>query len=230
MNHLEARYEEQFKLSEELLKKQEESEELYNQRLQMCNDELEHVRGEKMRNEYHIHANVMQLSSAMAHLAETVGDQSYLAPFLAHFGKVCETLTALVGATTYTPGGMSERGAMSENGLDHKHQLKMMKRANNFEKFRKEIRALCKSHYRTKIHERDIELAKSLKHIKTQEKQLHKLAEVCESMRASYEQAQDNMKTMQDENRQLVHTFDDERLKLEKKQLDEVARLHKAVK
>lgn len=167
MSHLEARYEEQLKLSEELLKKQEESEELYNQRLQMCNDELEHVRGEKMRNEYHIHANVMQLSSAMGHLAETVGDQSYLAPFLTHFEKVCQTLTALVGAMTYTPGGMGDGGATHENGLDSKHQLKLMKRAHNFEKFRKEIRALCKSHYRAKIHERDIELAKSLKHIKT---------------------------------------------------------------
>jgi len=42
-----------------------------------------------------------------------------------------------------------------------------MKRAHNFEKFRKEIRSLCKNYYRTKIHERDIELEKALKHIKT---------------------------------------------------------------
>ena len=34
----------------------------------------------------------------------------------------------------------------------------MAKREQNFEKFRKEIRNLCKSHYRTKIHDRDIEL------------------------------------------------------------------------
>ena len=51
----------------------------------------------------------------------------------------------------------------------------MMKRAHNFEKFRKEIRNLCKNHYRVKIHERDIELEKALKHIKSQERQLLKL-------------------------------------------------------
>jgi len=61
-----------------------------------------------------------------------------------------------------------------------------MKRAHNFEKFRKEIRNMCKSHYRTKIQDRDIELEKSLKHSKAQEKQIKKLEEVCHSMHASY--------------------------------------------
>lgn len=48
----------------------------------------------------------------------------------------------------------------------------MMKRAHNFEKFRKEIRNLCKNHYKAKVHERDIELEKALRHIKSVEKQL----------------------------------------------------------
>ena len=48
----------------------------------------------------------------------------------------------------------------------------MMKRAHNFEKFRKEIRNLCKNHYKAKVHERDIELEKALRHIKLVEKQL----------------------------------------------------------
>ena len=62
-----------------------------------------------------------------------------------------------------------------------------MKRAHNFEKFRKEIRSLCKNHYRLKIHERDIELEKALKHIKMQERQMHKMEQTCHKMRSSYE-------------------------------------------
>lgn len=72
----------------------------------MFNEELEHMKAEKMKSGYRIQANVMQLSSAMQHLAETVGDQSnFLTPFLAHFDKVCQTLMAQVGAMTYTPNG-----------------------------------------------------------------------------------------------------------------------------
>jgi len=40
----------------------------------MFNEELEHMKAEKMKSGYRIQANVMQLSSAMQHLAETVGD------------------------------------------------------------------------------------------------------------------------------------------------------------
>jgi hypothetical protein len=105
-----------------------------------------------------------------------------------------------------------------------------MKRAHNFERFRNEIRNLCKNHYRAKIHDRDIELEKALKHIKMQERKSVKLNEVCESMRASYEQAQENIKCVTTENRHLAQTFEAERFRLEKMHLKEVARLHKAVK
>ena len=106
----------------------------------------------------------------------------------------------------------------------------MMKRAHNFEKFRKEIRNLCKNHYRMKIHERDIELEKALKHIKSQERQMLKLSHVCESMRGSYEQAQENIRSLSSENRDLLQKFDLERLRLEKLHFGEIARLHRAVK
>lgn len=49
-------------------------------------------------------------------------------------------------------------------------------------------------------------------------------------MRASYEQAQENIKSLSEENHFLAKTFDDERLRLEKMHLQEVSRLHKAVK
>ena len=51
----------------------------------MFNDEMEHNKAEKMKNGYRIGANVMQLSNAMHHLTELVGDQSFIAPFLNHF-------------------------------------------------------------------------------------------------------------------------------------------------
>lgn len=54
LNHLEARYEEQRQLGEALLRKQEESEELYKQRLQMFNEEIEHLRAEKTRHSYRV--------------------------------------------------------------------------------------------------------------------------------------------------------------------------------
>ena len=38
-------------------------------------------------------------------------------------------------------------------GLDKlsKHEVKMLKRVHNFDKLRKEIRNLCKQHYKVKI-------------------------------------------------------------------------------
>ena len=63
---------------------------------------------------------------------------------------------------------------------------------------------MCKNHYRAKIHDRDIELQKALKHIKSQEKQMQKLGQVCETMRASYEQAQENIRSLTYENRHLL--------------------------
>ena len=59
---------------------------------------------------------------------------------------------------------------------------------------------------------------------------MQKLNEVCVQMRASYEQAQENIKSLSEENHFLAKTFDDERLRLEKMHLQEVSRLHKAVK
>ena len=41
-------------------------------------------------------------------------------------------------------------------------------------------------------------------------------------MKASYDQAQENIKNLADENRQIVQAFDTERLKLEKLHLKEV--------
>ena len=46
---------------------------------------MEHFKAENMKNGYRIGANVMQLSNAMQHLTELVGDQSFIAPFLNHF-------------------------------------------------------------------------------------------------------------------------------------------------
>ena len=105
-----------------------------------------------------------------------------------------------------------------------------MKRAHNFEKFRKEIRNLCKNHYRMKIHDRDIELEKALKHIKSLERQFQKLGQVCDTMRASYEQAQENIRSLTYENRHLLQKFDRERLRLEKLHFEIITRLHRAVK
>lgn len=87
--HLEEKYEEQRQLGESLMRKHEEAEEIYRQRLQMFNEELEHLRSEKIKSGYRIQANVMQLASAMQHLADVAGEQSFLQPFLNHFSKVC---------------------------------------------------------------------------------------------------------------------------------------------
>ena len=56
------------------------------------------------------------------------------------------------------------------------------------------------------------------------------MTQACATMQNSYEQAQENIKGLVEENRNLVSSFDDERLRLEKMHLEEVQRLHKAVK
>ena len=56
------------------------------------------------------------------------------------------------------------------------------------------------------------------------------LEEVCGQLRESYVQLQDNNRALVEENRHLVGAFEEERLRLEKSHLSEVARLHKAVK
>ena len=66
----------------------------------MFNEELENLKADKMKNGYRIAANVMQLTNAMHHLSELAGDQSFLSPFLTHFSKVCQTLTAQLSAMT----------------------------------------------------------------------------------------------------------------------------------
>ena len=87
----------------------------------------------------------------MQHLADLSGEQSYLTPFLSHFEKVCQTLNAQLGAMTASNNNESCDTEGQKNQMDSRAQLKMMKRAHNFEKFRKEIRGLCKNHYRAKI-------------------------------------------------------------------------------
>ena len=57
-----------------------------------------------------------------------------------------------------------------------------------------------------------------------------KMRQVYESIRASYEQSQESIKSLTFENRSLVQKFDSERLRLEKLHLQEISRLHKAVK
>ena len=49
-------------------------------------------------------------------------------------------------------------------------------------------------------------------------------------MRVSYEQGQEDIRSLSDENRDLLQKFDLERLRLEKLHFGEIARLHKAVK
>ena len=52
-----------------------------------------------------------------------------------------------------------------------KHDVKLIKKVNNFDKFRKEVKSLCKQHYRAKLSEAETELKKALKHMKLQDKQ-----------------------------------------------------------
>lgn len=54
INILEVQYDEQRRLSDELIKKQEETEELYKQRVQNFVEELDHLRAEKNQNAYGI--------------------------------------------------------------------------------------------------------------------------------------------------------------------------------
>ena len=85
---------------------------------------------------------------------------------MAHFEKLCQTLLAQVGSLTYAPSISQSDDQSHRDGYEHRQREKMMKRAHNFEKFRKEVRNLCRGHYRAKIHDRDIELEKALKHSK----------------------------------------------------------------
>lgn len=59
---------------------------------------------------------------------------------------------------------------------------------------------------------------------------MQKANDVCEQIRASYLQAQDHIKTLAFENKQMAQDFDTQRLELEKRHLEEIARLHTAVK
>ena len=59
---------------------------------------------------------------------------------------------------------------------------------------------------------------------------MQKANDVCEQIRASYLQAQEHIKTLAFENKQMAQEFDTQRLELEKRHLEEIARLHTAVK
>ena len=63
-----------------------------------------------------------------------------------------------------------------------------------------------------------------------QERQIEKLEEMCEGMKVSCEQAEHQINELSEENRRIITAFESERLKLEKMHLEEVSRLHKAVK
>ena len=87
----------------------------------------------------------------MEHLDEFVAqneETSYLKPFLAHFSKVCLAIEHEIAQQQILPG--SDRHLAE---LQAKYDIRRAKRAQNFEKFRKETKMLVRTHYQLKLDE-----------------------------------------------------------------------------
>jgi hypothetical protein len=110
----------------------------------------------KLRGVDKLFASVMQLKSGMEHLDEFVATNestSYLRPFIAHFAKVCVAIEQELTNHHALPD--SDRH-MAE--LQSKYDLRRVKRAQNFGKFRKEVKQFIKHHYVGKLHQSEEQL------------------------------------------------------------------------
>jgi hypothetical protein len=75
-----------------------------------------------------------------------------------------------------------QNGDRHKAELRHKYDLRRIKRSTNFEKFRKEVRNLIKTHYSVKMEHHNRELEETKGQLKYALKQLKSLGYTAEKM------------------------------------------------
>jgi len=138
------RYERQQEFGELLAAKCQKAEEDYRLKIVEFNQEMMGVKDIKMKNVDKIYAGVLQIKSGLEHLNEVLssGENMFLKPFLSHFHKVCIGIETELAEQALLPH--SDRHLTE---LQSKYDVRRAKRAQNFDKFRKEVKTLVKGHY-----------------------------------------------------------------------------------
>lgn len=109
-------------------------------------------------------------------------EAQYLKPFIAHFTKVCVAIENELCSSHIIPD--SERHI---SDLETKYDLRRAKRAQNFEKFRKEVKQMVKSHYQDKLADSESQLQNTKTELAYAMNQLKDLGKSTEQMKINQE-------------------------------------------